>query len=124
MTASARWHHPHRGVFEAAALTTLSEESGLAAELGRWTLREACREAVARRLTGSLSIAVSLSDPDLVADVEHALRDTALSPDRLELRIGGSDRSASIATLAALSGLGVALTFGDTVRTERWAAAA
>ncbi len=124
MTARARWHHPRRGVFEAASLTTLAEESGLAAELGRWTLREACRQAVARHLTGPLSIAVSLSDPDLVADVEQALHDTALSPDRLELRIGGSDRSASIATLAALSGLGVALTFGDAARAERWAAAA
>ncbi len=39
-----RWDHPTRGRLGPAAFMTLAEDAGLAAELDRWVIAEACRQ--------------------------------------------------------------------------------
>ncbi len=94
--ALVRWDHPDRGLIPPATFIPLAEATGLILPLGRWVLREACRQAGkwGRSIPGAegLMMAVNLSvrqlqDPAIVADVAAALADAALPPDRLHLEI-------------------------------------
>jgi diguanylate cyclase (GGDEF)-like protein len=65
MEALVRWRHPERGLISPAEFIPVSEETGLIIPLGRWTLRQACRQAADWRadLGGAApSICVNLSD--------------------------------------------------------------
>jgi diguanylate cyclase (GGDEF)-like protein/PAS domain S-box-containing protein len=75
---------------------SVAEESGLVVPLGRWVLAEACRQASAWQRSHPqavpLGVTVNISSrqlaaPDLVHDVEQALRDTGLAPGSLGLEI-------------------------------------
>ena len=96
MEALVRWEHPERGVILPDDFVPLAEEIGLIIPIGRWVLREACRQAhkwEKRYPTEPpLSMGVNLStrqlgDSDLVEDVEGLLRETGLDPKCLVLEI-------------------------------------
>ena len=71
--ALVRWQHPTRGVISPAVFIPIAEDSGLIVPIGRWVLREACRQAAAWRREGrqlGLSVNVSarqLDDDDAVS---------------------------------------------------------
>lgn len=94
--ALARWKHDRRGELQPADFIPVAEEVGLIVPLGRWVLREACRQAFAwwHDLPDStrMSIAVNVSgkqlqDAAFVADVAQALADSGLHPSRLVIEI-------------------------------------
>ena len=96
MEALVRWQHPERGVILPDDFVPLAEEIGLIIPLGRWVLREACRQAhrwqKRHPAEPPLSMGVNLStrqlgDSDLVEDVEGLLRETGLDPECLILEI-------------------------------------
>lgn len=92
--ALVRWHHPSRGVVLPAEFIPIAEQSGAIDAIGEWVLAEACRQAGAWRLPtgGSPDMHVNLSarqltNPNLAARVEEALREASLDPSQLVLEI-------------------------------------
>jgi diguanylate cyclase (GGDEF)-like protein/PAS domain S-box-containing protein len=88
--ALVRWHHPQRGIVPPAEFIPIAEESDLIVEIGEWVLREACREAAL--WSGSLQVAVNVSAiqfrrGNLRHLVQTILRESGISPARLELEI-------------------------------------
>ncbi len=125
--ALVRWQHPKRGLTAPLQFIPLAEETGLIVPLGRWVLREACRQAAGwQRRRGpdapALTITVNISGrqlthPGLVADVAEALDLAGLPPNCLVLEITETvimqDTAANFATLHALKALGVRLAIDD-----------
>jgi diguanylate cyclase (GGDEF)-like protein/PAS domain S-box-containing protein len=122
--ALARWRHPQRGLLQPAEFIPVAEETGLIVPLGRWVLREACRQMREwnRRYGASLSVNVNLSprqfaDGTVARDVAAALRETELPAGFLKLEItegllmGEAGPVAS--TLDELKTLGVELCIDD-----------
>jgi diguanylate cyclase (GGDEF)-like protein/PAS domain S-box-containing protein len=95
LEALIRWRHPSRGLVPPSEFIPLAEETDAISSIGRWVLREACREAARlERLvgTGAPSISVNISarqlqEPDFVQDVLTALSDAELAPEKLVLEI-------------------------------------
>jgi diguanylate cyclase len=94
--------------------------------MGRWVLDEACRHArewqerypKGAQLTMAVNISArQLRYPELVGEVEHALRKAALDPGSLTLEITESvlveDEGSSAGTLQRLKELGVRLAIDD-----------
>jgi len=124
--ALVRWQHPERGLLQPGQFVPLAEETGQVAELGEWVLREACAqhrrwceehpEASELRLSVNLS-ARQLQQPDLVADVVSALRDTEMDAAKRCLEITESvvvqETDAAIQGLEALREQGVLIAIDD-----------
>jgi diguanylate cyclase (GGDEF)-like protein/PAS domain S-box-containing protein len=121
--ALLRWHHPVRGVVGPNEFIPMLEETGLITDVGRWVLREACRQAaewhgLGHRLT--MSVNVSMRQLDGVALIDHvreALAGSRLPPEALLLEITETalvrDTDAAIARLTALKRLGVSVGIDD-----------
>nr|WP_246330646.1 EAL domain-containing protein [Saccharopolyspora hordei] len=123
--ALVRWAHPELGRLGPDRFIGLAEETGLIVSLGRWVLREACRQAKhwqdqfgSTAPFVSVNLAVRQSrDPDLVGDVAAILAETGLEPSRLQLELtesaimGTADEP--LDALRALSQMGVRIAIDD-----------
>jgi diguanylate cyclase (GGDEF)-like protein len=90
LEALVRWRHPTRGLVPPDQFIPLAEETGLIGALGEWVLRKACFDAAT--WPAHLKIAVNLSSvqfrkSDLTDVVANALKESGLSPKRLELEV-------------------------------------
>lgn len=122
--ALIRWQHPRRGIVPPEQFIPLLEETGLIVPVGRWVLREACRQA-AEWQAGGLdlpSVAVNLSarqlqSETLLGDVAGTLATTGLKPVCLDLEITESmlmhNAESAIRMLGALKQTGVTLSLDD-----------
>ena len=121
--ALLRWHHPTRGLLQPDEFIPALEASGLIIPVGRWVLREACRQAMAWRQGGQvMKMSVNASarqfDADsLLDDVRGALAASGLPPDDLIIEITETNlmRNTKLAQkqLLALKSLGVRLAIDD-----------
>ncbi|HET7473165.1 MAG TPA: EAL domain-containing protein [Candidatus Limnocylindrales bacterium] len=123
--ALVRWQPPDGPVLMPGEWIDLAEESGDIVPVGRWILREACRQArdwQIRLERPELRISVNLSarqflEHDVVSTVRAALDETGLQPASLILEITESGlmrrTQATIARLSALRELGVHLAIDD-----------
>jgi diguanylate cyclase (GGDEF)-like protein/PAS domain S-box-containing protein len=124
--ALLRWRHPQRGMVAPDEFIGLAEEMGLIVPIGRWVLREGCRQArILQALVPSdppLTMSVNLSVKQLqhagiVEDVREALHESDLDPATLTLEITETvmmtDTDLVIARLQELKGLGVRLAMDD-----------
>ena len=124
--ALLRWHHPERGLVAPGDFIPFAEESGLIVPIGRWALREACRQAVVIQqrvpcdppLTMSVNLSVKqLQHSDIVADVSDALHASGLAPELLMLEttetVLMSDTDLAVERLNDLRALGVRLAMDD-----------
>lgn len=86
LEALIRWRHPTRGVLAPSEFMMSLEESGLIVPVGKWVLREACRQLAERRGMNpafkGVSVAVNLAArqlaPALVEVVRSALHEFGL----------------------------------------------
>jgi EAL domain-containing protein (putative c-di-GMP-specific phosphodiesterase class I) len=126
LEALVRWRHPRRGLLPPDAFIPLAERTGLIVPLGRWTLREACRQlqiwrtAVpgADRLWVSVNISsVQLRDAVLLDDVRGAVDAAQLDPSALVLelteRLAIEDTRSVSGLLQRLRGTGVRISLDD-----------
>jgi EAL domain-containing protein (putative c-di-GMP-specific phosphodiesterase class I) len=123
--ALLRWRHPSKGEIPPCSFIPLAETIGLIVPLGRWVLREACRQAARwRKLVGptdNLVMSVNLSvrqlqDHGLVDTVIDVLSDAGIEPASLQLEITESifdQRNQVIGVLGELHGAGVKLAIDD-----------
>ena len=124
--ALVRWQHPERGIVTPLEFISLAEESGAIIGLGRWVLREACRQALRWQAEypdvrdWSLSVNVSakqLQHATFVEELAQIVEETELEPRRLILEITESvmmhnaDRMQQ--RLTEIKALGVRLAIDD-----------
>ena len=88
--ALLRWNSPRRGVVQPDDFVPLLEETGMITEIGKWVLREACRQGAAWREAGhSIGMSVNVSARQLEADefvshVHEALQTSGLEAERAD----------------------------------------
>jgi diguanylate cyclase (GGDEF)-like protein/PAS domain S-box-containing protein len=126
LEALLRWQHPTKGTISPVQFIPLAEETGLIIPIGRWVLREACKQGAAlqkavgdgQRLMMSVNLSVKqLQSDTIVADVESALAESGLVHENLVLEITESvmmaDTDLAVERLHALKALGVRLAMDD-----------
>lgn len=120
LEAFSRWEHPELGDVPPGIFIPIAEEANLIGMLGDWVLMRACDEAA--QWPGSVRVSVNVSaaqfaNPGFASQVENALAQTELPPERLELELTESiflsDRAATEEMFAALKMLGVRLALDD-----------
>jgi len=122
--ALVRWNHPQRGLVAPDQFMTIAEESGFIVPLGRWVLREGCRQARAWRDAGvpPLRIAINISAVELrardfVEGLRTILTETGLPPGDLELEVTESallqSSTSMVGVLQSIKDLGVHLSLDD-----------
>lgn len=122
--ALARWQHPKRGLLPASEFIPLAEATGLIALIGKWAMREACRQTASWQQAGAndLRIAVNVAahqfqQEDFVKMVADILDETSLAPSSLELEITETSIMQNpeqvITILTELKALGVSIAIDD-----------
>ena len=122
--ALARWHDPQLGEVPPSQFIPLAESIGLIVPLGEFILRRVCTQMVAWRQQGvePPRVAVNVSGHQLrranfVSMLREILAETGCRAEQLEIEVTESDMldraQDSIATLAEIRALGVAVSMDD-----------
>jgi diguanylate cyclase (GGDEF)-like protein/PAS domain S-box-containing protein len=92
--ALIRWQHPDRGLISPAQFVPIAEDCGLILPIGRWVLREACKQAREWQDAGlpfkRVSVNVSATEfrgKTFLEDVGTTLRETGLEARYLDLEL-------------------------------------
>jgi len=92
--ALIRWDHKKLGKISPGEFIPLAEETGLIKEIGRWVIKEACRQVKVWREEGhkpvKMAINVSihqLKDPNFINEVKEIIKENDLDPQYIELEI-------------------------------------
>ena len=122
--ALIRWNHPHRGLIGPLQFISIAEDSGLMLPVGRWVLRESCRQVRAWQDAGlpPIELAVNVSSvefrsEDFLEGVRTILNETGLDPRFLELELTESvlmqHIEFTVPMLLKLKAMGVRLAIDD-----------
>lgn len=121
--ALVRWQHPERGLVPPVDFIEIAEENGSILPIGRWVLREACREASSWTNVGrEVFLCVNVSAREIqqvgfVDAVREALAEAGMAAIRLSLEITETAllkaTPSTVATLEALRQLGVRVVIDD-----------
>ncbi|MDZ7594687.1 MAG: EAL domain-containing protein [Thiobacillus sp.] len=122
--ALIRWQDPDLGLVYPAQFVPIAEENGLIVPVGRWVLREACRQVQAWLDAGLPAVPVSVNisavefrHEGFLEGVALILKETGLAPHYLELELTESilmhDVESSTSMLEALKAMGVQLAIDD-----------
>ncbi|MBA2660388.1 MAG: EAL domain-containing protein [Nitrosospira sp.] len=122
--ALIRWQHPQRGLVPPSQFLPIAEDGGLILPMGRWVLREACRQAQVWREAGLPPIIVAVNTSalefratDFLENIRATLEETSLEPGYLELELTESvlmqDADFTNTVLHGLADLGIKLAIDD-----------
>lgn len=122
--ALLRWRRSDRKLISPLQFVSIAEECGLILPIGKWVLREACRQTQAWLQSGInlAQIAVNVSSvefhgKDFLAGVRAILDETGLDPHRLEFELTESglmqDTQQTTEILHELKDLGVKIAIDD-----------
>ncbi|HEV8370998.1 MAG TPA: EAL domain-containing protein [Pyrinomonadaceae bacterium] len=124
--ALVRWHHPERGLLLPSEFIPVAEETGLILPLGRWILREACRQTREWQeefpAHESLTLNVNYSgkqfmQSDVIEQIKEILEETGFDPCLLQLEITESAVIENTKTVTEmilqLRALGIRLSMDD-----------
>ena len=122
--ALMRWRHPDKGIVPPDQFIPAAEASGLIIPMGRWALREACRQAKAWQDAGlpPIPIAVNVSalqfrTAGFLDDIQRFLQETGLPPRYLQLELTESalmvDTASTTSLLEVLKKHGLILKVDD-----------
>jgi diguanylate cyclase (GGDEF)-like protein/PAS domain S-box-containing protein len=122
--ALIRWQQPGRGLVPPSQFVPIAEDCGLIVQIGRWVLREACRQTRAWQDAGlpPLPIAVNVSaiefrEKGFVEGVRTILSETGLEARYLELELTEGvlmkDVESAASVLQELKMMGVRLAVDD-----------
>jgi diguanylate cyclase (GGDEF)-like protein/PAS domain S-box-containing protein len=122
--ALIRWRHPRRGLVPPAQFIPIAEECGFIASIGRWVMREGCRQARAWQIAGLPPVriainvsAVELRTKDFASGVRAIMTEVGLDPRYLELELTETflmqDTTSTSAVLRALKAVGVQIALDD-----------
>jgi EAL domain-containing protein (putative c-di-GMP-specific phosphodiesterase class I) len=118
--ALLRWNHPMHGMISPMDFVPIAEETGMIEPIGRWILRTACHDAL--RLPGDCFVAVNISpvqfmNTEFISVVRKALRESGLTPARLELEVTETammqDRGRAAKILEELAEIGISVAVDD-----------
>lgn len=121
-----RWIHPVHGLIPPMEFIPIAEENGLILPIGKWVLRESCRQLKEWqqncKLPQKLFISVNISAKQIdrgtvIKDVTEILAETNLSPEFLKLEITEStlmkNKDRAIETVSGLRKMGVKISIDD-----------
>jgi diguanylate cyclase (GGDEF)-like protein len=121
--ALIRWPHPVRGVIPPADFLPIAEDCGLMVDIDRWVIKTALEHIAELKRLGlaipvSINLSVqSLSDPNLVGDIQRALVAAGVEPALLEIEIPEGALMRDVATssqvLNGLAALGIVISIDD-----------
>jgi diguanylate cyclase (GGDEF)-like protein/PAS domain S-box-containing protein len=122
--AFVRWRHPERGLILPAQFVPIAEACGTIVPIGRWVLREACRQARTWQAAGigAIRIAINVSagelrDREFLQCVRETLDETGLAPHDLELELKETvlmqDAPFALSVLGSLRDLDVQVALDD-----------
>jgi len=120
-----RWQHPENGLIPPMQFIPLAEDTGLIVPIGLWALQTACAQLAAWQQDASmrdLTLAVNVSarqfrQPDFVAQVQRALKESGAKPSLLKLELTEStvleNVEDTISKMLELKLLGVSFSMDD-----------
>jgi diguanylate cyclase (GGDEF)-like protein/PAS domain S-box-containing protein len=123
--ALVRWKHPQRGLVPPCEFIPVAEESNLILPLGRWVMREACRQLALwgrdpHSTTLEMAVNVSATQfhrPDFVEQVLTTLAETGANPSHLRLELTESlllkDVEGTVSKMQRLRDAGVSFALDD-----------
>lgn len=122
--ALIRWNSPEMGLVAPGRFISAAERSGLIVDIGRWMLKEACRQMVAWRHEGhpAFVLAVNLSPVEfqrgnIESVIASILQSSGMDPTCLELELTEStlvqDSEKFMDSLKKLKALGVRIAIDD-----------
>jgi len=122
--ALVRWQHPRRGLVGPLQFISIAEDCGLMLPIGKWVLRESCRQAKAWLDAGlpPVEMAVNVSsvefrNDEFLESIGTILKETGLEPRYLELELTESvlmqHADFSVPVLQKLKAMGVRLAIDD-----------
>ncbi|MGV8916607.1 MAG: EAL domain-containing protein [Pseudomonas sp.] len=122
--ALIRWQHPELGLVSPIKFIPQAEETAMIVPIGDWVIRTACRQNKVWQDMGLAPVIMSVNisarqfiERDLVERVNHALQETGLAPQYLELELTESlimqDLQQAIAKMNELQAMGIRLSIDD-----------
>jgi diguanylate cyclase (GGDEF)-like protein/PAS domain S-box-containing protein len=122
--ALIRWQHPERGLLFPGQFLTIAEDTGMIVAIGRWVLREACRQTREWLDAGVAAVPVAVNISSLEFRNEHflqgvqvALTSANLDPRYLEVELTETvlmrDAESTTYALEQLKAIGVRLAVDD-----------